>query len=239
MPSARHISEPMAGSPLKRQRKLGIRAEDGSIIAFPRMPRVSALPPGWRHWSPAEKIEHLLGMSLDRCYEILSWPMTDLDPFRFSVWVQVWRVVFTIGIKAYLDRSLDRAAGRERDRQGVLEELARRLDANLHYFVENMMQSSLITTRSATRWRVCAERHSAASHNYTTSIFTLSETRYARWSRSRLRSSRPTRLPSNRLLPATICPSFACGSAYTIGRRSSKYRRMTKHAAAAEKCLSV
>ena len=32
----------MAGSPLKRQRKLGIRAEDGSIIAFPRMPRGQA-----------------------------------------------------------------------------------------------------------------------------------------------------------------------------------------------------
>ena len=86
------------------------------------MPRVADLPPGGRHWSPAEKIEHLLGMSLDRCYEILSWPMTDLDPFRFSVWVQVWRVVFAIGIKAYLDRSLDRAAGRERNRGAVFEE---------------------------------------------------------------------------------------------------------------------
>jgi hypothetical protein len=113
----------MAGSPLKRQRKLGIRAEDGSIIAFPRMPRASELPPGWRHWSPAEKIEHLLGMSLDRCYEILSWPMTDLDPFRLSVWMQVWRVVFAIGIKAYVDGSLDRAAGRERNRAAVFEEL--------------------------------------------------------------------------------------------------------------------
>src|SRR5262249_51813900 len=40
--------------------------------------------------------------AIDRCYEILSWPITDLDPFRFSVWMQVWRVVFMIGIKAYL-----------------------------------------------------------------------------------------------------------------------------------------
>ena len=30
-----HISEVMAGSPLKRQRKLGIRGNDGRIIAFP------------------------------------------------------------------------------------------------------------------------------------------------------------------------------------------------------------
>jgi hypothetical protein len=68
----RQIPEPMAGSPLKRQRKLGVRYEDGSVIAFPRMPRVADLPRGWRHWSPAEKVEHLLGMSLDRCCEILS-----------------------------------------------------------------------------------------------------------------------------------------------------------------------
>jgi hypothetical protein len=52
----------MAGSPLKRQRKAGIRADDGSVIAFPYMPRAADLPRGWRHWSPAEKIEHhLLG----------------------------------------------------------------------------------------------------------------------------------------------------------------------------------
>ena len=119
----------MAGSPLKRQRKQGVRLADGSIIPFPRMPRVADLPPGWRNLSPPEKIEHLLGMSLDRCYEILSWPMTDLDPFRLSVWMQVWRVVFAIGIKAYLDGSLSRAAERERNRATVLEELDRKLRA--------------------------------------------------------------------------------------------------------------
>src|SRR5262245_31929481 len=114
----------MAGSPLKRQRKQGVRLADGSIIPFPYMPRVTDLPPGWRHWSPAEKIEHLLGMSLDRCYEILSWPMTELDPLRLSVWMQVWRVVFAIGIKASVDGSLDRAAGRERNRGVGLDDLA-------------------------------------------------------------------------------------------------------------------
>jgi hypothetical protein len=73
----------MAGSPLKRQRKLGIRAEDGSVIAFPYMPRVADLPPGWRHFTTAEKIEHLIG--LDRCHDILSWgPITELDPLRLS-----------------------------------------------------------------------------------------------------------------------------------------------------------
>jgi hypothetical protein len=90
---ARHIPEPIAGSPLKRQRKAGIRAADGSVIAFPYMPRVADLPRGWRHWSPAEKIEHLLGMTLDDMAEILSWPIADLDPFRLSMKLQVMRII--------------------------------------------------------------------------------------------------------------------------------------------------
>jgi hypothetical protein len=94
----------MAGSPLKRQRKLGVHDADGSVIASPRMPRVADLPRGWRHWSPAEKIEHLLGMTLDDIAEILSWgPIAEVDPVRLSVWMQVWRVVFVIGTKRYFD----------------------------------------------------------------------------------------------------------------------------------------
>jgi len=89
-PGARHIPEPMAGSPLKREGKAGVRADDGSAIAFPYTPRVADLPRGWRHWSPAQKIEHLLGMSLDRAHEILSWqPDHRLDPLRLSLWEQV------------------------------------------------------------------------------------------------------------------------------------------------------
>jgi len=60
----------MAGSPLKRVRKQGVRLDDGSIVPFPYMPSVADLPPRWRHFSTAEKIEHLIG--LDRCDEILS-----------------------------------------------------------------------------------------------------------------------------------------------------------------------
>jgi hypothetical protein len=81
----------MAGSALKRQRKLGVRQADGSVIAFPYMPRVADLPPGWRHFTTAQKIEHLIG--LDRCREVLSWgPITELDPLRASFRWQVWRV---------------------------------------------------------------------------------------------------------------------------------------------------
>ena len=115
----------MAGSPLKRARKLGVRLDDGSVIAFPFMPRVADLPPGWRHFSAAQKVEHLIG--LDRCYEILSWPWAGLDPVRRSMQMQGMRILLPIGIKAALDGSLDRDLARERDRQRLLEELSRKL----------------------------------------------------------------------------------------------------------------
>jgi hypothetical protein len=120
----------MAGSPLKRARKQGVRLEDGRIIAFPYMPRVADLPKGWRHFSAAEKIEHLLNMSLDDAHEILSWgPIAELDPFRLSVRMQVWRVVFMIGVKALLDGTLRREAARERNRKTIVEDLALQLKA--------------------------------------------------------------------------------------------------------------
>ena len=67
----------MAGSPLKRQRKAGIRADDGSVIAFPRLshPRAGLSHAQWRALSPGEKIERVFDMSLDDLYEIMSWPM--------------------------------------------------------------------------------------------------------------------------------------------------------------------
>jgi len=63
------------------------------------MPRVADLPRGWRHFSAEEKIEHLLGMSLDDMAETMSWPIAELDPFRLSVKLQVIRIVFAIGAR--------------------------------------------------------------------------------------------------------------------------------------------
>jgi hypothetical protein len=122
----------MAGSPLKRARKQGIRRDDGTIIAFPYMPRVADLPRGWRHWPPAEKIEHLLEMTLDDIAEIMSWgPIGELDPFRLSVRLQVMRIIFAIGAKALLDGKLVRDAARERNRDAVLERLSSGLRTRL------------------------------------------------------------------------------------------------------------
>ena len=50
----------MTGSALKRARKQGIRLGDGANIAFSYKPRVVDLPPGFRHFSTADKITHLL-----------------------------------------------------------------------------------------------------------------------------------------------------------------------------------
>jgi hypothetical protein len=83
------------------------------------------LPPGWRHFTTAQKIEHLVG--LDRCDEILLWgPITDLDPLRLSFQIQVMRVLLRIGLKAVLDGTLAREAARERDRERILSEMTRR-----------------------------------------------------------------------------------------------------------------
>ena len=118
----------MAGSPIKRMRKAGVTDPiTGELVRFPYMPRVADLPPGWRHFSPAEKIDHLIG--LGRCYEILSWelqPLAQLDPVRLSMKVQVVRIILAIAGKALLDGSLSREAARERDRQRILGELALR-----------------------------------------------------------------------------------------------------------------
>jgi hypothetical protein len=117
----------MAGSPLRRQRKLGVRAEDGSIVAFPYMPRVADLPPGWRRFSTADKIKHLLGMSLDQARDILSWPRAELDPLRLSLQVQVMRIILIVAGKALLDGSLDREIARERGRDAALARMVSEL----------------------------------------------------------------------------------------------------------------
>src|SRR5262249_9112857 len=89
-------------------------------------PRAGLSHAEWRTLGPAQKVEHLLKMSLDRAAEILSWgPVADLDAHRLHVWLQVWRVVFMIGTKALFDGKLSRDAARERDRDRILGELMR------------------------------------------------------------------------------------------------------------------
>ena len=116
---------------MKRVRKAGITDPvTGELVPFPYMPRVAELPPRWRWFSTAERVEHLLGMSLDRAAEILTWPLAELDPLQLSLQMQVWRVVFMIGVKALLDGKLGRDAALERDRESILDELLRDLKSH-------------------------------------------------------------------------------------------------------------
>jgi hypothetical protein len=119
------------GSPIKRMRKAGITDPiTGELVRFPYMPRVAELPRGWRNFGPAQKVEHLLNMSLDRAAETLSWgPVADLDAHRLHVWLQVWRVVFMIGTKAHFDGRLGREAPLERNRERIFAEMSRELEA--------------------------------------------------------------------------------------------------------------
>jgi hypothetical protein len=86
---------------MRRLRKTGAVDQDGNVVTIPRLPSVagSNKPPGRNRWSPAEKAEHLLGLSLDRMHEYLSWPADDLDPYRLAAQTQVIRVVAMVAAK--------------------------------------------------------------------------------------------------------------------------------------------
>lgn len=67
-PGARHIPEPIAGSPLKRQRRKELRCIQ------PRIPMHQR-----RMFSDTEKIVAIFGMSLDEVLELMSSPFAEAD----------------------------------------------------------------------------------------------------------------------------------------------------------------
>jgi hypothetical protein len=61
------------------------------LLGFEGSPKVTNTSPA----SPAKKIEHLLGMGLDRVTRILTWPVVELEPVApVDVWMQVWHIVW-------------------------------------------------------------------------------------------------------------------------------------------------
>ena len=112
---------------MRKLRKTGAVDQDGNIVTIPRLPAVagSNKPPGWNRRSSAEKAEHLLGLSLDRMHEYLSWPADDLDPYRLAAQTQVIRVVAMVAAK------VGEEARRAREGQRVLQELDRSLHGRL------------------------------------------------------------------------------------------------------------
>jgi hypothetical protein len=112
---------------MRKLRKTGVADQDGNVVTIPRLPSVTGThkPPGWNRWSASEKVEHLLGLSLDRMLDYLSWPADGLDPYRLAAQTQVVRVVAMVAAKVGVE------ARRERDRERVLADLARRFRGEL------------------------------------------------------------------------------------------------------------
>lgn len=107
---------------MRKLRKTRAVDQDGNVVTIPRLPSVAGRnkPSGWNRWRPAEKAEHLLGLSLDRMHDYLSWPADDLDPYRLAAQTQVIRVVAMVAAKVGVE------ARRERERAAVLRELERK-----------------------------------------------------------------------------------------------------------------
>jgi hypothetical protein len=99
---------------MRKLRKTGAVDPDGNVLTIPRLPSVTGThkPPGWNRWSEAEKVAHLLGMSLDRMHDYLAWPADGLDPCRLAAQAQVIRVIAMVAPKA----GVEAARGRERER---------------------------------------------------------------------------------------------------------------------------
>jgi hypothetical protein len=113
---------------MRKLRKTGAVDTDGNVVIIPGLPSVtgSNRPPGWNRWSAAEKVEHLLGMSLDRMHDYLSWPADSLDPYRLAAQTQVVRVIAMVAAK------VGGEAARERDRQRILGELITAFESEEH-----------------------------------------------------------------------------------------------------------
>ena len=111
----------MPGCPIRRARQAAVRDANGEVVAFPFLTKVSGAdkPRGWSRWSAAEKVEYLLGLSVDRMHDYLSWPPDGLDPYRLAAQTQVIRVVAMVAPKAGGE------AARERERHRIIEELTR------------------------------------------------------------------------------------------------------------------
>jgi hypothetical protein len=110
---------------MRRLRKTGAVDQDGNVVTIPRLPTVTNAdkPPGWDRWSEAEKVQHLLGLSLDRMHDYLSWPPDSLDPHRLAAQAQAVRVVAMVTARVGIE------ARRSHEREQALKALVSRLPA--------------------------------------------------------------------------------------------------------------
>ena len=110
----RHGQLPDAPIAQDRSRRPGRQRRSDTAPAVRHQRRQA---PGWERWSDAEKVQHLLGLTLDRVHDYLSWPPDNLDPHRLAAQVQAARVVTMVAARAGVE------ARRSREREQALEAL--------------------------------------------------------------------------------------------------------------------
>ena len=100
------------------------RARALATAPYPRLTNIKG-DPAWETKPPADRIECLLGMSLDRVYEILSVPFSEArnDVHTLSAQMQAVRVVILVSAKFSIEH------GRQAERAQTLEALEQALAA--------------------------------------------------------------------------------------------------------------
>ena len=104
----------MAGMPQRRARRLG------NLLENAVMP---TLPDNWHAKSIAERLEANLGLSIDRCHQILNLPLETATPGQMSAIKEVALAHLNAGFRFMFTRAKDDA------RSQALEELALKLQA--------------------------------------------------------------------------------------------------------------
>jgi hypothetical protein len=120
-------SPPRGGTPTRQVRRHGaVDPDSGEVVIIPRLPSVVGpnKPPAWNSWSEGQKIQHLLGMSLDCIHDYLAWPREDIDPYRLAAQAQVVRIVVNVAAKFGLKQmNAEQEAAAERFRKMIMEDM--------------------------------------------------------------------------------------------------------------------
>ena len=102
----------MAGRPQRRAQLMPAEAQ------FP----VVAKPADWQARAIADRLEHNLGLSIDRCYDVLSWPPEQCNHHMLSYQKEVAIAHIKAGFRYMLDRA--NSDDRERILDNMRKELA-------------------------------------------------------------------------------------------------------------------
>ena len=108
----------MAGNPVAR----GKRDIDPNNVGhlFPTAPK----PRDWQARAIADRLEHNLGLSIDRCYDVLSWPPEQCNHHMLAYQKEVAIAHIKAGFRYMLDRA------NSDDRERILDQMRKELAAH-------------------------------------------------------------------------------------------------------------